>query len=216
MARGFEQMLQMDTEIEEIYYRTFSVKYEYLGKEKEYELKENGTKISLTTANREEYVELYINYLLNTSIEKQFKSFYTGFKTVCDSSLFKTFSCQELELLMCGNRKFDFEALEASARYEDGYKKDSRAVKEFWEIAYQLSEEDKRKLLAFCTGSDRVPIRGLSEIALTISKSGNDDSKLPTSHTCFNHLLLPEYSSKQIMRQRLLTAIQNSEGFGLL
>jgi len=208
--------MQFDGEIQDIFCRTFSVKYEYCGTEQEDELKENGSKISLTTANREEYAQLYINYLLNTSIKKQFESFYAGFKAVCDSSLFKTFSYEELELLTCGNKKFDFEALEASAKYDDGYAKNSQSVKQFWEIAHQLCEEDKRRLLAFCTGSDRVPIGGLIEVSLTISKNGSDDSKLPTSHTCFNHLLLPEYSSKQIMRQRLLTAIQNSEGFGLL
>jgi hypothetical protein len=38
---------------------------------------------------------------------------------------------------------------------------------------------------------------------------------LPTSHTCFNSLLLPEYSSKEKLRAKLLTAIENAQGFGL-
>lgn len=41
-------------------------------------------------------------------------------------------------------------------------------------------------------------------------------SRLPTAHTCFNHLLLPEYSSRDKLEQRLLIAIEQSEGFGLL
>ena len=92
----------------------------------------------------------------------------------------------------------------------------SVCAQDFWSVAHDLSESDKRKLLSFCTGSDRVPINGLGQLALTISKHGSDDHKLPTSHTCFNHLLLPEYSSRDILKNRLLTAIQNSEGFGLL
>lgn len=32
---------------------------------------------------------------------------------------------------------------------------------------------------------------------------------------CFNYLLLPDYSSKEKLRSRLLTAIENSQGFGL-
>ena len=51
---------------------------------------------------------------------------------------------------------------------------------------------------------------------LTISKQGPDSPQLPTSHTCFNHLLLPEYESKDKLRTLLLLALQNSKGFGLI
>ncbi len=40
--------------------------------------------------------------------------------------------------------------------------------------------------------------------------------RLPTSHTCFNHLLLPEYSTKEKMEIKLRLAIAQSEGFGLM
>ena len=39
--------------------------------------------------------------------------------------------------------------------------------------------------------------------------------RLPTSHTCFNSLLLPDYSSAAKLREKLLTAISNAQGFGL-
>lgn len=50
---------------------------------------------------------------------------------------------------------------------------------------------------------------------------GNTDTsflflRLPTSHTCFNALLLPEYSSKEKLRERLLKAITYAKGFGML
>jgi len=35
------------------------------------------------------------------------------------------------------------------------------------------------------------------------------------SHTCFNQLVLPSYRSKKTMKQKLMIAIQNAEGFGL-
>ena len=40
--------------------------------------------------------------------------------------------------------------------------------------------------------------------------------RLPTAHTCFNALLLCEYSSKDKLRERLTTAINNGKGFGML
>lgn len=40
-------------------------------------------------------------------------------------------------------------------------------------------------------------------------------SRLPSAHTCFNQLDLPEYPSEEILREKLLTAIrEGSEGFG--
>jgi hypothetical protein len=47
----------------------------------------------------------------------------------------------------------------------------------------------------------------------------NSDShicyRLPTAHTCFNILMLPNYSSKEKFENRLKLAIANSTGFGL-
>ncbi|ETO34844.1 ubiquitin protein ligase [Reticulomyxa filosa] len=216
MARGFEQLLQFNGDVENTFCRNFSVPYSYYGEERSDDLKKDGSKIPLTNDNREEYVDLYVRYLLEESVKVQFESFRRGFQLVCDSELFTKFTSGELELLICGNRQFDFEKLEQTCRYENGFSKQTSLIKHFWTIVHKLSEEDKRKLLSFCTGSDRVPIRGLGELQLTIAKHGSNDAQLPTSHTCFNHILLPEYSSVEILRERLLTAIQNSEGFGLL
>ena len=49
-----------------------------------------------------------------------------------------------------------------------------------------------------------------------MNRHGGDSDRLPSAHTCFNHLLLPEYSSKDKLQERLLAAIDNAEGFGML
>jgi len=135
---------------------------------------------------------------------------------VCGGDSLKLFRWEELELLICGSPQLDFEALEQSARYEDGFNADSRTIKEFWSVVHAMSAEDKKKLLFFTTGSDRVPIKGLGNLSFTISRAGPDSDRLPTSHTCFNHLLLPEYASKAKLQKCLTLAIQNSKGFGLM
>lgn len=48
--------------------------------------------------------------------------------------------------------------------------------------------------LKFLTGSDWSPLRGLSDIKMTITKNG-DGPHLPAAHTCFNHLLIPDYKN---------------------
>lgn len=45
-------------------------------------LKENGENISVTHENKNEYVDLYVDFLLNKSVENQFKAFNQGFQKV--------------------------------------------------------------------------------------------------------------------------------------
>lgn len=61
----------------------------------------------------------------------------------------------------------------------------------------------------------RAPVGGLGKLTLIIQRFGPDSDRLPTAHTCFNYLLLPEYSSEEKLKSRLLTAIENAQGFGL-
>jgi ubiquitin-protein ligase E3 A len=102
--------------------------------------------------------------------------------------------------------------------YDDGLDASSQVVRWFWEVCHALDESRKKRLLAFVTGSDRVPIKGLGHLnpPFIISKMGGDPDRLPTAHTCFNHLLLPQYSSKETLMRMLDFALDNSEGFGLM
>ena len=105
--------------------------------------------------------------------------------------------------------------LKSGTTYEDGYDEDSPIISMFWDVIMAYNEEEKKLFLKFITGSDRSPIDGLSKLKFVISKNGNDDTRLPSAHTCFNHLLLPEYSAFEILESKLKLAITNSEGFGL-
>ena len=70
-----------------------------------------------------------------------------------------------------------------------------QVVKWFWQVVHGLQQEQQKQLLFFVTGSDRVPIKGLASLTppFTISRAGPHSDRLPTAHTCFNHLLLPDY-----------------------
>lgn len=65
-------------------------------------------------------------------------------------------------------------------------------------------------------GSDRVPVGGMSRLKLVIARNGSDSNRLPTSHTCYNVLLLPEYTTREKLEERLLKAINYSKGFGMI
>nr|CAH7726842.1 unnamed protein product [Callosobruchus chinensis] len=219
LYNSLKQMLEYsDSDLEDTFMQTFRISYQdVFGSTIDYDLKDKGDEINVTQENKYEFVDLYANFLLNKSVEKQFHAFYKGFQMVVDESpLELLFRPEEIELLICGSKNFDFDELEHSTEYDGGYTKQSQIIKDFWSIVHALPIEDKRKLLQFATGSDRVPVGGLSRLKLVIAKNGPDCDRLPTAHTCFNVLLLPEYADKEKLRDRLLKAINYSKGFGML
>ena len=43
-----------------------------------------------------------------------------------------------------------------------------------------------------------------------------DERYMPVAHTCFNLLDLPSYSNREILRRKLLHAIEHTHGFALV
>ena len=41
----------------------------------------------------------------------------------------------------------------------------------------------------------------------------DDSTRLPSAHTCFNRLDLPQYDSEEILRAKLIEAMSNAQGF---
>lgn len=60
----------------------FAVNTEVFGQIQVHSLKENGENLPVTHENKREYVELYVDFLLNKSVENQFKAFNQGFQKV--------------------------------------------------------------------------------------------------------------------------------------
>lgn len=179
------------------------------------ELKENGANIAVTNENREEFIDLYVEYLINGSISTAFVNFADGFSLMMNGPCLPMFTADELETLVCGEEKLDFAAMRNTARYE-GYDEKSETVVNLWQVLDEYDLELKKLFLVFVTGSDRAPIGGLGNLKIVVQRAGSDTNRLPTSYTCFNTLLLPEYSSRGKLRDRLSTAIRNSKGFGLM
>jgi hypothetical protein len=218
LGKGLQALLEYEpaSEVEDVFCRSFDAEFEVFGEIKHRELVPGGKNIPVTGENRKYYVEAYTRWILEDSISRQFKAFAKGFHSVAGGPALTLFTPVELELLVCGLPHLDFEGLQKAAKYEGGYSTESTAVKWFWEVvrgAFTL--EQKRQFLMFTTGSDRAPVGGLSTLSIVIQRAGPDTDRLPTSHTCFDTLLLPEYSSREKLKERLLTAITNATGFGL-
>jgi ubiquitin-protein ligase E3 A len=216
LARGLQQLLDYDGEdVESVFMQSFEVTTGHGALASTVELKPGGKDIPVTNSNRVEFVERYVHHALSASIRRQFTAFGRGFHAVCGGECLQLFRPEELELLVCGTEELDFAALQAVTQYEGGFTATSPCVVAFWEVVHDLPVEKKRKLLSFVSGSSRVPIKGLAQMAFTIVRQGPDSQRLPTSHTCYNQLLLPEYSTPEKLQSRLEIALCNCEGFGL-
>lgn len=216
IGNSLEQLRMYDgDDVEDVFCLTFEISYRGLfDKVMNVELKEDGANIAVTRDNREEFISLYIDYLINSSIERAFKPFAAGFAFMVDGPFVSQLTADELETLVIGEKELDFSGLRQAAKYE-GYSEKSVVIINFWQVLDEFDVALKRLFLSFVTGTDRAPIGGLHKLVLVIQRAEGDSNRLPTSHTCFNVLLLPEYRTRAKLRDRLLTAIRNSKGFGL-
>ena len=193
----------------------FTVVDDKFGEKVVINLKPDGDKIQVDINNKDEYIDLYLDWYFNISIKDVFASFERWFYRVFDRDLSKILNPEELELIICGTQILDFNELRRVCKYEE-YTKDSQTIKDFWDVLLTFNEDEKKKFLSFVTGCDRAPIDGLGSLPITISNGGTDKEQLPSAHTCFNNLILPDYKNKEKLRQKILNAINYSEGFWLI
>nr|XP_010929052.1 E3 ubiquitin-protein ligase UPL1 isoform X2 [Elaeis guineensis] len=187
----------------------------------DYELKPGGRNIRVTEETKHEYVDLVAEHILTTAIRPQINSFLEGFNELVPRELISIFNDKELELLISGLPEIDLDDLKANTEYT-GYTTASPIIQWFWEVVKAFNKEDMARLLQFVTGTSKVPLEGFKALQglsgpqhFQIHKAYGAPERLPSAHTCFNQLDLPEYSSKEQLEERLLLAIHEaSEGFG--
>jgi E3 ubiquitin-protein ligase HERC4 len=214
LAFSLEQLL----EYTESDFEGFDLKFDYTldvyGKVETVPLKKNGSDISVTVDNVQEYVDLLVDYKLNKSIDAQFSAFKDGFVKVCGTRILSLFHPEQLQEMVVGNQDYDWGELERNCNYHGDYNSNDSTVLLFWEVFHELSLDDKKQFLLFLTGSDRIPILGMKGLNMIIQCAGSENH-LPVAHTCFNILDLPPYKTKEIMQLKLGRAIQNNVGFTL-
>lgn len=204
-----------EPDLQEVFCINFEVTKEVFGEIKVHPLKPGGEKIPVTQENKQEFVELYVDYLLNSSVARHFAAFRDAFHKVCGGRVLQLFQGHELMAVVIGNENYDWDVLESNAQYKGGYSSSDPTIRMFWDVFHELSLEEKKKFLLFLTGSDRIPIQGMSAIKIVIQPT-TDDKYLPVAHTCFNLLDLPRYGTKEKLRYKLLQAIQQTQGFSLV
>ncbi|XP_018559610.2 LOW QUALITY PROTEIN: probable E3 ubiquitin-protein ligase HERC4 [Lates calcarifer] len=171
----------------------------------------------VTSQNKKEFVDAYVNHVFNTSVESVFQEFKRGFFLVCDGISVKLFRPEELQGVLVGKDVYDWAKLKQNTVYEQQYHIGHPTIKMFWEVFDELTEEQKKDFLWFLTGFRKVPILGMDQIQMKVRdkmiQSSSYDQHFPESLTCHSILELPIYSTKDIMRNRLIEALIPDRGF---
>ncbi|KAI4815497.1 hypothetical protein KUCAC02_005639 [Chaenocephalus aceratus] len=191
------------------------------GETAELDPKETGKLV--TASNRKEFVDAYVNYAFNKSVEGAFEAFKKGFFKVCDIDVVEFFQPEELQAVMVGQENYDWEVFKKNTVYEGDYHDRHPNIVTFWEVFENLTAEEKKNyfiiylLSVFVTGSYRVPFLGMESVQMKVAVlPDSTEIHKPESLTCHRLLLLPvyqRYPAERTMHTRLLQAINHNRGF---
>ncbi|XP_054875248.1 E3 ubiquitin-protein ligase NEDD4-like isoform X8 [Amphiprion ocellaris] len=197
----------------------FCIDEDNFGQTYQVDLKPSGSDMVVTNENKKEYIDLVIQWRFVNRVQKQMNAFLEGFTELILIDLIKIFDENELELLMCGLGDVDVNDWRQHTVYKNGYCPNHPVIQWFWKVVLLMDAEKRIRLLQFVTGTSRVPMNGFAELygsngpqLFTIEQWGTPD-KLPRAHTCFNRLDLPTYESFEDLREKLLMAVENAQGF---
>ncbi|XP_058443193.1 E3 ubiquitin-protein ligase HECW2 isoform X1 [Malaya genurostris] len=200
---------------------TFCVTEELLGRVVERELKPGGKNIPVTEKNKREYLERMVKWRLERGVQEQTESLVRGFYEVVDPRLVSVFDARELELVIAGTAEIDLNDWRNNTEYRSGYHDGHQVIVWFWHVIEKFSNEQRLRLLQFVTGTSSIPYEGFAALRgstgprrFCIEKWGKPNA-LPRAHTCFNRLDLPPYPTPDILYEKLLLAVEETNTFGI-
>ncbi|ETV76550.1 hypothetical protein H257_09552 [Aphanomyces astaci] len=187
-----------------------------------------GADVAVTDANKFEYVDKLVGYLLFEAVHTSLEAFLQGFYDVLSPPVLHAFDAFEMDLVLCGHDDINatdwhvhttVEYLKATPASSlpilrrpkrDHHHQQQDVIDWFWRIVHSFSQVQKAKLLQFVTGSSRPPIEGFRALTssngqvcpFTIALSAAT-SKFPVAMTCFNRIYLPLYKSQAEMQEYL-------------
>eukprot|EP00127_Corallochytrium_limacisporum_P003020 Clim_evm67s144 gene=Clim_evmTU67s144 len=209
----------LDNSIEGVLELTFSVDADQFGEVDTVDLVPNGRSIPVTDQNKAEFVSRVVQWRATRNTEKQFDAMMTGLKRFVPPDSLTSFDEKELEILLCGLRKYDLDDWKKHTEYK-GFEPEDAIVKWLWELLEEFGRDEQGRFLQFVTGTSRVPLEGFQALAgsddrqkFCIQKLEGATDRLPGSHTCFNRFDLPEYGSKEELKEKLGKAMDGFEGF---
>ncbi|TPP46724.1 HECT-domain (ubiquitin-transferase) family protein [Leishmania donovani] len=171
-----------------------------------------------THADLEQHLQLTVVTRFEVALEN-LRHFQWGLLSVMEVEALWCLSDEERSMLICGSDAkadgplFTEEELRAQTTMGSGYSSGSVHVEMLLSIVGgDFTRAQQRDFLEFLTGSPRLPFNGLAGLGRLITVAmkdmeSKDEQTLPSCNTCFLYLKLPPYTTREIMRERLLLAV---------
>ncbi|KAI8484372.1 Apoptosis-resistant E3 ubiquitin protein ligase 1 [Branchiostoma belcheri] len=192
--------------------------YDVMGKlVKTAELVPGGAHMPVTNDNKLRYLDSLAQYRLAATVQEELEYFLKGLNELIPDNLLSIFDENELELLICGTGDYSIADFKQHCEIQGGAWGFEKVLDWFWTIVASFTQEEMARLLQFTTGSSQLPPGGFAELnprfqICSVPLRG----MLPTAHTCFNQLCLPDYDSCEQLHKMLILAItEGSQGFGM-
>ncbi|XP_076816720.1 E3 ubiquitin-protein ligase HECTD1-like isoform X3 [Clavelina lepadiformis] len=184
-----------------------------------YALVEGGDDVDVTIDNARQYIDLTLDFCFHSGIRKQMEAFKEGFSRVFPMKNLLPFNPQELKSMLCGDQhpRWTRDDILAYTEPKLGFSKDSPGFLRFVNVLCQLTGDERKSVLQFTTGCSSLPPGGLANLTprlTVVRKVGSGDGSYPSVNTCVHYLKLPDYSSEEILKDRLLAAT-SEKGFHL-
>jgi len=130
---------------------------------------------------------------------------------------------EELQELVCGDKDINLELLKRHTEYGGGLTASSPRVINLWTVLADFTQHQRRRFVKFAYAQERLPtsdagfhayprIRMLIKPSKPPKAGGSQDAMLPHADTCFFNVELPDYSSLEVMRERLTTLVEMEWG----
>jgi len=193
------------------------------------ELTPGGKDIEVTPGNIYEYVRRYALNRMLKSQQKALLAIRQGVMDALPSTALDNLTAEDFRLLLNGVGEINIQTLISYTTFIDdrgtsASKRSSVQVDEqlgyfkkwFWSIVEKMTTKERQDLVYFWTGSPSLPAseEGFQPMP-TVSIRPAEDLHLPTSNVCIFRLYIPLYSSKAILRSKLLIAIKE-KNFGFI
>lgn len=198
-----------------------------------------GDKIDVNSVNIYEFVKRYAEFKMREVINEPLEHIRLGVFDVLPHNALDGLTSEDLRLLLNGVSDINVDTLVGYTTFLDesgasafialsegtagsgvtvpnAADRVARLKRWFWNVVRSMDARQRQDLLYFWTSSPALPAsaHGFQPMP-TITIRPPDDQHLPTANTCISRLYLPLYSSKQILREKLLQAIQ-TKGFGFV
>jgi len=184
------------------------------------ELIPGGSDIEVNVTNVHDYVRKYAEYRMVKVAERSLEQMKLGVFDVIPRGSLDGLTAEDFRLLLNGVGDIDVQTLISYTSFNDesgeGGEKVTRFKKWFWSIVEKMNNIERQDLVYFWTSSPALPAseEGFQPMP-SITVRPADDNHLPTANTCISRLYIPLYSTKHILKTKLLLSIK-TKAFGFV